>query len=378
MFHACSWGENILRLSTNSGNEQFNQGNFDAAIGLYTRSLQEEGHSTLTYSNRAFAYLKTGRAQEALDDANAAMALDDGNIKARYRKALALKALGRSNEALKQADSCKEFMAGCDELEKLIHELHDSMNFPNMPKNRKMKRIAELNIGPTMFDPRNPISVKFADGSTRKMHSAHELEQALSSCNYKLSRVNFTGVRFDENFLRILRTVNPTLWTGMFRISNCDFSRISKEEIFGVFRNVLRPECVTFTDNDGLTSEIFNQAIRDSLLECSLAILNDDVDVQLNANDCLEFLHRRKNLNPSSILTVRQEFIEGGIQAFVEKIVERFKSSKKRASFQLNIQADVTLLTERSIYNPDTKEVLVEQKMSVGTFVQTSLIRRRQ
>lgn len=43
------------------GNEQFNQGNFDAAIGLYTRSLQEEGNSTLTYSNRAFAYLKTGR-----------------------------------------------------------------------------------------------------------------------------------------------------------------------------------------------------------------------------------------------------------------------------------------------------------------------------
>lgn len=49
--------------------------------------------------------------------------------KARYRKVLALKALGRSDEALKQAQSCKELMANCIELQNIIHELHASMNY---------------------------------------------------------------------------------------------------------------------------------------------------------------------------------------------------------------------------------------------------------
>ena len=52
-----------------------------------------------TYSNRAACALKLGDHQQALNDTNACIALDPENIKANFRKGLALHAMGRYREA---------------------------------------------------------------------------------------------------------------------------------------------------------------------------------------------------------------------------------------------------------------------------------------
>lgn len=52
-----------------------------------------------TYSNRAACALKLGDHQQALNDTNACLLLDSENVKANFRKGLALHAMGRYREA---------------------------------------------------------------------------------------------------------------------------------------------------------------------------------------------------------------------------------------------------------------------------------------
>jgi tetratricopeptide (TPR) repeat protein len=65
------------------------------------KKLHDECREVLCviYSNRAACALKLGDHQLALTDANACLVLDPENIKANFRKGLALHALGRYREA---------------------------------------------------------------------------------------------------------------------------------------------------------------------------------------------------------------------------------------------------------------------------------------
>jgi tetratricopeptide (TPR) repeat protein len=65
------------------------------------KKLHDECREVLCviYSNRAACALKLGDHQLALTDANACLELDPDNIKANFRKGLALHALGRYREA---------------------------------------------------------------------------------------------------------------------------------------------------------------------------------------------------------------------------------------------------------------------------------------
>ncbi|KAH7705179.1 protein unc-45 A-like [Aphelenchoides avenae] len=82
------------------GNECFKAGNFDKAIEFYTKSLETLG-TAAALSNRAQAYLKTGKCALAYADANEAFYIDPvrPNIKALFRRSQALTDLGMNGPA---------------------------------------------------------------------------------------------------------------------------------------------------------------------------------------------------------------------------------------------------------------------------------------
>ena len=105
------------------GNEAFAAGEYGQAILLYTLALdksdelgsccsssskqqqQQQQHQSLfprdiVYSNRAACFLKLGQHEKAQQDADQALQLNPDNIKANFRKGLALHAMKQYEEAL--------------------------------------------------------------------------------------------------------------------------------------------------------------------------------------------------------------------------------------------------------------------------------------
>jgi tetratricopeptide (TPR) repeat protein len=83
-----------------------NQGNAamgssaEKAIELYTRALALDAAHVATLTNRAQAYLKTGKFAECVDDCTAALRVDACNTKALFRRASAYKELQRPEAAM--------------------------------------------------------------------------------------------------------------------------------------------------------------------------------------------------------------------------------------------------------------------------------------
>ncbi|KAL9233469.1 hypothetical protein vseg_008466 [Gypsophila vaccaria] len=85
------------------GNEYYKQKKFNEAIDCYCRSIALSP-TAVAYANRAMAYLKIKRFQEAEEDCTEALNLDDRYIKAYSRRATARKELGKLRDSLEDVE----------------------------------------------------------------------------------------------------------------------------------------------------------------------------------------------------------------------------------------------------------------------------------
>ncbi|GFP80354.1 pyruvate kinase cytosolic isozyme [Phtheirospermum japonicum] len=85
------------------GNVFFKQQKFNEAIDCYSRSIALSP-TAIAYGNRAMAYLKIRRFQEAENDCNEAVNLDRWYVKAYSRRSIAKKELGKLKEAVDDAE----------------------------------------------------------------------------------------------------------------------------------------------------------------------------------------------------------------------------------------------------------------------------------
>ncbi|KAL8061534.1 hypothetical protein ABFX02_02G092200 [Erythranthe guttata] len=85
------------------GNEFFKQKKFTEAIDCYSRSIALSP-SAVAYANRAMAYIKIRRFQEAENDCTEALNLDDRYIKAYSRRSTARKELSKLKESMDDAE----------------------------------------------------------------------------------------------------------------------------------------------------------------------------------------------------------------------------------------------------------------------------------
>uniref|UniRef100_A0A8C6K5G0 Zinc finger CCCH-type containing 7A n=1 Tax=Nothobranchius furzeri TaxID=105023 RepID=A0A8C6K5G0_NOTFU len=100
------------------GNDVFKEGEWTKSIEMYTEALSiadyadsediciPTGLLEKLYANRAAAYLSIGLYDQALEDCEKALQLNEGNHKALYRKAKALKEMGRHQEAYEAVAKC--------------------------------------------------------------------------------------------------------------------------------------------------------------------------------------------------------------------------------------------------------------------------------
>ncbi|XP_074565294.1 uncharacterized protein LOC141821825 [Curcuma longa] len=103
------------------GNEYFKQKKFSEAIDCYSRSIVLSPTS-VAFANRAMAYLKLKRYEEAESDCTEALNLDDRYVKAYSRRATARKELGKLKAALEDADFAVRLEPNNNEVRKQYSE----------------------------------------------------------------------------------------------------------------------------------------------------------------------------------------------------------------------------------------------------------------
>ncbi|KAK4402126.1 Mitochondrial import receptor subunit TOM70 [Sesamum angolense] len=104
------------------GNEFFKQKKFADAIDCYSRSIALSP-TAVAYANRAMAYIKLKRFQEAENDCTEALNLDDRYIKAYSRRSTARKELGKLKESIDDAEFALRLEPQNQEIKKQYAEL---------------------------------------------------------------------------------------------------------------------------------------------------------------------------------------------------------------------------------------------------------------
>nr|CAI5817254.1 unnamed protein product [Callosobruchus analis] len=89
------------------GNAAFKNSDYDQAVRLYTKAINvtkgENRNLAVYYKNRAAAHLKQQKYQEALEDCDKCLEIVPSDPKALFRRCQALEALGRLEEAYRDA-----------------------------------------------------------------------------------------------------------------------------------------------------------------------------------------------------------------------------------------------------------------------------------
>uniref|UniRef100_H0XHP7 Translocase of outer mitochondrial membrane 34 n=1 Tax=Otolemur garnettii TaxID=30611 RepID=H0XHP7_OTOGA len=100
--------ENMFKILKEEGNQCVKNTNYEGAISKYSECLKINNKECAIYTNRALCYLKLCQFEEAKQDCDQALRIDDGNMKALYRRALAYKGLKNYQKSLKSLSSvCK-------------------------------------------------------------------------------------------------------------------------------------------------------------------------------------------------------------------------------------------------------------------------------
>ncbi|KAI1710939.1 hypothetical protein Ddc_13202 [Ditylenchus destructor] len=369
--------------------ENFDKNNFSKTIELVDKVLPHLPYNETFYKGslvyRVMSLKALERWPHAYMDATELLELDTVTEKHQHHKVIVdvLTGMGRF-EVIAEMERMMEVHPNKDKIGAALKYLSKA----KMDLSRKYEtildntpsgipsagsKITELVVGPTQYQ------VTSADGK-KYVAESDSLEELLQSYHSKITRVVFVRISFDPKFIDTLASMDSVLWTGNIRIAYCDFRWLTEDEIMEMFRNTIRPEYTMFISNVGLTSEMFNKAIKEHILDCDLAIVEEkQTEIQLDPNALLEFLHRpvpKNGERQRNFLSVQPECIEGGLPAFVEQIVEHFKTDSDPVSFRLQITSDVEMLPgETSLENPWTGEFLAQDTLRMADTVATTLNR---
>ncbi|KAF5372891.1 hypothetical protein D9758_001714 [Tetrapyrgos nigripes] len=147
------------------GNASFKAGDFPSAIAHYTGAILEDGKDWTFPLNRAAAYLKLGKNEDAERDCTTVLSLNSGNVKALFRRGQArigMDVTEKLEEAKKDFEEALRLEPKNDSISSEIEKVKALLS------SRRSRRTQPLDIRPT--DPsiprrRIPIKIVRPDGS---------------------------------------------------------------------------------------------------------------------------------------------------------------------------------------------------------------------
>ncbi|XP_037658874.1 sperm-associated antigen 1 isoform X2 [Choloepus didactylus] len=145
--------EKMFRTLKEEGNQYVKDKNYEDALHRYSECLKINNKECAIYTNRALCHLKLCQFEEAKWDCDQALHIDDGNVKACYRRALAHKGLKNYQKSLNDLNkvllldpSIVEAKMELEEVTRFLNVKSNTASF-NKEKERRKIDIQEVNEG---------------------------------------------------------------------------------------------------------------------------------------------------------------------------------------------------------------------------------------
>ncbi|XP_034935323.1 protein unc-45 homolog B [Chelonus insularis] len=130
------------------GNEEFQKGNWDEALEYYTNALklsnEENLEKSIFYKNRAAVYLKQKEYENAMKDCDAALKISPNDPKALFRRCQALEALGRYEEAYRDARFVINVDPNNKAIQPVLARLHEIVQERYRENSRTSAKVAQM------------------------------------------------------------------------------------------------------------------------------------------------------------------------------------------------------------------------------------------
>ncbi|XP_021572012.1 sperm-associated antigen 1 [Carlito syrichta] len=137
--------EKRFKTLKEEGNQCVKDKNYKDALSKYSECLKINNKECAIYTNRALCYLKLCQFDEAKQDCDQALQLDDGNVKACYRRALAHKGLQNYQKSLTDLHKVllldPNIVEAKMELEEVTRFLNDKDNTASFNKEKERRKI---------------------------------------------------------------------------------------------------------------------------------------------------------------------------------------------------------------------------------------------
>ncbi|ELK32866.1 Sperm-associated antigen 1 [Myotis davidii] len=151
-----STDEKTFKTLKEEGNQYVKDRNYKDALSKYSECLQINNKECAIYTNRqvlSLCYLKLCQFEEAKQDCDQALRIDDGNVKACYRRALAHKGLKDYQNSLNDLNTVLRLDSSIVEAKMELEEVTRFLNVKdqaaslNKEKERRKIEIQEVNEG---------------------------------------------------------------------------------------------------------------------------------------------------------------------------------------------------------------------------------------
>ncbi|KAJ7687450.1 hypothetical protein B0H17DRAFT_1070256 [Mycena rosella] len=134
-------------------------GDYPSAIGHYSAAIHADRTDATFPLNRAAAYLKLGKTEDAERDCSTVLTLSKGNVKALFRRAQARVAMGKLSEAQKDLNEAAKLEPANQSVKQELTEVAELIQ-----QAAKKSKIVPADVSPAPKRRRIPITIVEADG----------------------------------------------------------------------------------------------------------------------------------------------------------------------------------------------------------------------
>ncbi|KAF9473430.1 hypothetical protein BDN70DRAFT_899772 [Pholiota conissans] len=169
------------QAAKDKGNVAFKAGDYPMAIGHYTSAILADGRDPTYPLNRAAAYLKLGKNEDAERDCNTVLNLSSNNVKALFRRGQARVGMEKLLEAQKDFNEVVRVEPANASAQEELKKVAILIKNEKAKKSKAPILPVQASLDPALNTKRRRVPIKIIDASGNIVNTSHQDAPATAS-----------------------------------------------------------------------------------------------------------------------------------------------------------------------------------------------------